>query len=111
MLVGDFDGAVDNLHRYFDYALTMSRQATKTPGNMSATPAGEYVNLDVAYMTHAYQTSTMNDRKTFYTYALINLAIVLDRFQDITGALQAIKECVVLARLHRDQACLDVAFA
>ncbi|KAL1915514.1 uncharacterized protein VTP21DRAFT_6638 [Calcarisporiella thermophila] len=53
----------------------------------------------------------VNQKKTLYQYALLNLAILHSRFNHKQQALWAVREAVSIARENQDQECLSYALS
>ena len=61
---------------------------------------------------HQYFDYTMHSRdRTFYQYALLNLAALHADFGALTEALDAISEAISTAREHNDLACLNYSLS
>ncbi|KAF8476143.1 anaphase-promoting complex subunit 5-domain-containing protein [Kalaharituber pfeilii] len=71
---GDYAGAFDNLHRYFDYTM-------------------------------------QNRDRTFYQYALLNLAILQADFGCYRESVLAMQETINTARENKDMACLNFSLS
>ena len=61
---------------------------------------------------HRYFDYTMHSReRTFYQYALLNLAVLHADFGAYSEAVAAIQETISTAREHNDQGCLNYSLS
>lgn len=94
---GECQGAIDSLHRYFDYCL---RPGGPGPANQNRLP-GDGGTGDTGGGSGGLRTQ----------YAVLNLAGLHFRFGNIDEALQAIRETVRVAQQNNDHACVAHALA
>ncbi|EMC98164.1 hypothetical protein BAUCODRAFT_414981 [Baudoinia panamericana UAMH 10762] len=79
---GQYSGAVESLHRYFDYSL-----ASKAANGSSDNP------------------------RMYYQYALLHLSVLHADFDCWDESVEAMDECIATARENQDTACLNFALS
>ena len=84
---GQYNQALENLHRYFDYSLA----SKSAPDNGNGDGNG---NL-----------------KLYYQYALLHLSVLHADFERWEESLNAMEECVATARESQDTVCLSFALS
>ncbi|KAM3422319.1 hypothetical protein BST61_g2678 [Cercospora zeina] len=81
---GQYNMALESLHRYFDYSLAAR----------SSAGAGDNVNLRI-----------------YYQYALLHLSVLHAEFECWDESVDAMNECIATARENQDSACLNFALS
>ena len=94
----EYQGAIESLHQYFDYAL---HQHDIKANNIKQGIDGEYVNAPRAGKRH----------KIVVQYAVLNLGALQFHFGRLDEALLAINETIRVAQQNGDHRCVTLALS
>ncbi|KAK5163336.1 APC5 protein [Saxophila tyrrhenica] len=88
---GQYEGALENLHRYFDYSLV----------GRGADGAG----------ARGAEGAVGGGMETYYQYALLHLSVLHADFERWGECVDALGECIGTARENNDPTCLNFALS